>query len=377
LYFSAWLSNLYRSDYTAPQEPDIKFELIDVNGNVLDVYYTGQLPRTDMSTGLVWLQYGFNFNNGNHSSVILRIYNNGAGGNGNDFVMDDIEIRLCVPPVALSPSIDSVICAGTPFTILGEYIDDGTFGVDFLYQWQFNNTNQPNAWTDIQGASGAATGSSLSIPYNIASTDLSHTGYYRLVVGNASTMSLPNCRGASAPIHLTVNPLPTFTVQDTSVCGIDLRQLVSGISVGSVVRFYADSFATVGLTSSWRVLDHDTVFYALATDVNTGCKSSVQAIKLQFKGYPSDNPTTGKSVVCIDETVELTNNNLEGGTWRISNPTIAQIIEQTPNSIKLKGLAQGKIFVSYTMGNNCTTIETFPLKITPNTPPKIIIGIER
>jgi PBSX family phage terminase large subunit len=93
--------------------------------------------------------------------VLLRIINNGTGSDGNDFVMDDIEIRLCAPAVQVDEpaGADTVLCAGTSVSFKGAYIDEistvnETFFVELLKRMRVHgakifattNPDRPNHW---------------------------------------------------------------------------------------------------------------------------------------------------------------------------------------------------------------------------------------
>jgi hypothetical protein len=211
LYFSAWLANLCRADYAGPQEPYLKFELMDLSNNVIGVYYTGKLPRTSQSAGIVWLQYGFKFNNVRNSSVIMRIYNDGNGGSGNDFVMDDIEIRLCAPPVTVNiVGNDTVVCANNNLDIISTYEVDCTFGDDLAYLWEFRHADSVN-WkpltlknVTIACAAANLADRTITDTVSIASASKAHEGYYRMSVSSPTYIGSINCRAASDSVYVHV-----------------------------------------------------------------------------------------------------------------------------------------------------------------------------
>ena len=88
LYFSTWIGNLMA---LGGINPNLRFVLQDaLTLEVLVEYVIGDILPINAP---VWKQYGFNFQ-AISSSVILSMYNDAPGGVGNDFVLDDIEIRL-------------------------------------------------------------------------------------------------------------------------------------------------------------------------------------------------------------------------------------------------------------------------------------------
>jgi hypothetical protein len=78
-----------------------------------------------VETQATWYLYGFPFTVGASQSVKLSIYNNAPGGDGNDFVLDDIEIRFCAPEITIyQPSLVQ-LCSGANITLSGHYTNLG------------------------------------------------------------------------------------------------------------------------------------------------------------------------------------------------------------------------------------------------------------
>jgi uncharacterized protein YjdB len=93
--------------------------------------------------------------------------------------------------------------------------------------------------------------------------------------------------------------------------------------------------------------------------------------------YPATIPVTGPEAVCIGSTIDLFTV-ASGGTWSISDPTTAALENIEDHSVKVRGVKEGRVFVTYTTGTAaCQTKVTFRVKVIPATPPTIIIGMER
>ena len=214
LYFSAWIGNLMNRG--APFiDPNLHFVLQDaLTLEILAEYLCGNIPH---SVGPVWKQYGFKCKTVS-SSVILSIYNNAPGGNGNDFVLDDIEVHLCSPPVTITvpSSSDTAVCLGSSVTLSGTYTDDGTFGNTLTYRWEYSLTgdiSNPAAWTTKTTSTGT---SPLNATYSIPFVSASDTGYYRLLVGSAASINQPNCRAASKPVRIDASASLLIPIYDTT-----------------------------------------------------------------------------------------------------------------------------------------------------------------
>ncbi|MDR0729615.1 MAG: hypothetical protein LBF19_05795 [Prevotellaceae bacterium] len=208
LYISAWVTSFLSEDRA--DKTNLKFEVTDANGNVLSQYYTGAVP--DVSPD--WKQYGFEFTvPAGDTAITLRIFNHSTGADGCDFMIDDIEIRFCVPGV-YTPFGEQGICVGDTLRLSGEYTDDGTFGDDLIAQWEYSTTgnlNDPAAWTPV-GAQADTNNGRISHEYIVPNTTAGHAGYYRMVVANAATVNRFKCCVTSSAVQVTVESPPARPV---------------------------------------------------------------------------------------------------------------------------------------------------------------------
>jgi hypothetical protein len=123
--FSAWVRNIcptcgidstgaqFAGTVTSPAQgypgvlPNLTFVLDSV-----DRYSTGYLDTVG------WQKKGFLFRTGpTQDSMTFSIRNNGQGGGGNDWVLDDITITTCLPTMSYSPSMSPNVCEGNALTI--------------------------------------------------------------------------------------------------------------------------------------------------------------------------------------------------------------------------------------------------------------------
>ncbi|KQR70500.1 gliding motility-associated C-terminal domain-containing protein [Pedobacter sp. Leaf176] len=204
--FAAWITNIL--NYSGIK-PNITFSIETSAGAVLQSYNTGDIQ--DGPTP-VWNQYATTFKTGSQTDLILKITNNGPGGNGNDIALDDITFRACGPTII--PSIGGLadknlsICKGTT----GNYqlsAEVSSVYVEPAYQWQ---ANSGNGWTDINSATSTETTISLN---NL----IPGVYQYRLVAAEKQNIGSANCRVASAPLTITVNSKPNTSASNNGpVC---------------------------------------------------------------------------------------------------------------------------------------------------------------
>jgi len=121
----------------------------------------------------------------------LSIINNNDGWTGNDFALDDIEIRLCTPAVEITAP-DSV-CIDTKMTLRAVYENNDVFVKPLQFKWLFS-TDSLN-WEDVDNS-------------NTANLQLKakpkHSGWYRVAVAGAGGLDSENCRSLSEPFKLHV-----------------------------------------------------------------------------------------------------------------------------------------------------------------------------
>src|ERR1700733_1203662 len=137
--FSAWIINLCIPGFITAvySQPNITFTIQTSNGKILATDTTGTIPPTAYNQEQQspnWVKYGVYFTTpANVSDVTVIMTNNAPGGNGNDFVMDDITFRACGPIIeegfsAIGGSKNRSLCQGgsATYTLKAQVISDGT-----------------------------------------------------------------------------------------------------------------------------------------------------------------------------------------------------------------------------------------------------------
>ena len=214
LTFSAWLMNINPPSWNVSNyvTPKLAFVIEDMSGNVLSRFNTGPLQRTSNPS---WLNYSFGFAvPAGISQVKVKFINNQngiTGTSGNDVSLDDIEVRLCAPPVNISQpaTTDTTICEGSPITFNGKYdnsggpFNNGSLTSKWLYS-ATGNINNPLEWAEV-GSTAYGTGN-ITNTLSISSTTVANTGYYRMVVSDVANIGSWNCRALSPRLHLAVLP---------------------------------------------------------------------------------------------------------------------------------------------------------------------------
>jgi hypothetical protein len=96
--FSMWMINVCKITDKCPFPllPDITIRLQTLAGKVISQLGIGEVARVE---SVRWTQYNFMFTTpASETSLEILMVNHNPGGCGNDFAMDDITFRECIPP---------------------------------------------------------------------------------------------------------------------------------------------------------------------------------------------------------------------------------------------------------------------------------------
>lgn len=206
LTFSAYVANvltwgMYVGSPGRYAYPRLKFVLTDpVTNEELATYDTGDIPFDSAFIGdyacwkqsVEWRLVGMNFTvPTGKNRVKLTIYNNVTGTTGNDFAIDDIEIRLCAPPVTIEG--DEEVCENEATRLTANFTNDGTFTEPLGYKW----------WHYVDGEGWTAIGD-YSSTLSLTNIQKSDSGLYRVAVSSLQEIECLNCRVMSEPFRLKV-----------------------------------------------------------------------------------------------------------------------------------------------------------------------------
>jgi hypothetical protein len=158
-----------------------------------------------------WKLYGFKFFvPENVESVYFDVYNYNTTRN-NDFAIDDIEIRLCTPPVTTNIiGNDTIVCAGNNLDIIGTYEADCVFGNDLAYFWEFRHVDsatwKPLIQRDVTIDCAAANPADRTITdiLSIVSATKADEGYYRMLMSSPAHIGSVNCRASSDSVYVHI-----------------------------------------------------------------------------------------------------------------------------------------------------------------------------
>lgn len=235
--FSAYLLNVYdRTSVVCANggiPVNVRFEIWDETDSFLiKEGLTGNIQSTNSPQ---WEQYGLTFQTApGQKAVILKMFNEGEGGCGNDLAIDDIIFRSCGDlTLVTSPDSEDAyfsICEeDSPASLVLYANPDFSVYSQHFFQWQESKDNQ--AWTDITGE----TGDSFATP------SLSSSTYYRVKVAeDAVNLNNNLCSSASEPFFIEIieTPLAPISQGDVAACENDPKVLEVEVAPGETVNWY-------------------------------------------------------------------------------------------------------------------------------------------
>jgi hypothetical protein len=190
--FNAYVVNV--SDTTAEtfcnnvggyEVPNLTFEMVDAASSS-----STPLVLSSLNTGNIWnhtwQSYGMRVALPSSSGTIyLRIINNGGGGCGNSFALDDITFGLCNAQPVITVNGVSAGCAGQT-TILEADITNGSVfsGGTVVYQW-YDSVPGSGVWNAIVGEDS----SMLTVP----NVNASNAIWYKVNVANQGYLGSSTC----------------------------------------------------------------------------------------------------------------------------------------------------------------------------------------
>ena len=373
LSFSAWFMDINKLSNPPAVSPKIEMQMLNkLDNSIIITSGIVTIPK-----GNDWLQYGFDFDlPAGITDVTFRIINKDNSTIGNDLGIDDVEVRFCASPVVVNHPDTVEECERTLFTLSGTYSDDGTFGNNLDYRWEYSTTgniNVPSDWSIVLGSGGSTTTGIVTSSHPIPSLSLSDAGYYRLAVG--PDLNKWTCRATSKVVQLVVKKRPQVSITGSNnICTGTTTQLSP--TTGGTWKSTNDAIATVtidGVVTGVTTTGGQVRF--VFTSSETGCDDTTATITVGTFPLVDTIVFTDK-VVCTGATIQFSNATV-GGVWSLSNNN-AQIVTpntNTDNPVIITGNTIGQVYVTYTIGTApCQSKSTFLLRIVAT--PEIKVGFE-
>lgn len=351
--FSAFLMNVYNAASVNVCEGtgipvNVRFEIWDETGsNLLKSGSTGDIAGTSYPK---WQQYAMVFRSqAGQSNVILRMFNNGIGGCGNDLAIDDIIFRSCgdlteVKSATTGLSSLEVCEPDTPVTVDLSATPDNSVYTSHAFQWQ--ESSDRVTWQDIAGETNA----------NFTSPPINSTRYYRVKVAEDAVNLDDNlCSSASRAFSVIVVKTPQAPVSggDVGICeGDAIPALKVSVESDESVSWFesATGGVEVGAGTSF-VPPAEGTFYAEAVKSGFNCGPGPRT-SVTFKVLKRPEVNDESRQLCAGSSIEL---DAGAGNYSYSWSTgaVSRIIS----------VAQpGNYSVTITNTEGCSAAKTFEVR---------------
>ncbi len=294
LSFSAYVANVMGAENTRSRSgivlPKVRFIIEDANEDTVihetitdPIDYSWEyldVPYSTMYTSSNWHLIGTSFRVPKDvENVRLSIFNAAVGSDGNDFALDDIEIRLCNPQVDILS--DNEACLGREYTFVTSLSGDNPFTPPYEFRWQFAKDSlqwdSPD-WITIQS------GTTQELAIDNVTAD--HDGWYRLTVAGEGNLDNTYCRARSNPFHLNVidcapPTLPELTVVSPSVVCLDSTYCfaLDTLNKSTLTPFNHTPYT---LHQSWEFSTDGTVWTEVATTKDY-CFTATQSVQGYYR----------------------------------------------------------------------------------------------
>lgn len=263
LYFSFWgLSMIKAGADTTYSNAKLKLVIEDSKGNVL------RSKNIEMFNGKeTWGLYGMSYQiPAGITSAVFKILNNNIENYGNDFAIDDIEIRMC------KKSVDVAIKENNPCIGANLYLTAEEYSTEVEYEWYYSPSAQ------IQSTDWILVGNGNNL--SISQMTEKDNGFYRVFIGDANASNfINNHNPASDLIEVNVKrcfppvcfsdtvTLSTCTAVDSMIAILD-NDSISNRDNAILSLIKAPAYAkAVGNMLSYNLVDTkitaDTVVYSV------------------------------------------------------------------------------------------------------------------
>jgi len=352
--FSAFLMNVYDPKSLACLVIDggipinVRFQIWDETDT--DLLKEGNTGDISSSNSPVYKQYALTFQTEpGQSSVILKMFNNGVGGCGNDLAIDDIIFRSCgdltkiTSPGNSEPGI--VVCEpDAPVSMTLTAIPDLSVYTQHAFQWQESNDNVD--WQDILGETNQ----------DFSSPSLHSSKYYRVKVAETAVNLNDNlCSSASEAFFINIVETPEAPVSngDVVVCSdVVIPALSVQVEAGETVNWYDAEVGGNQIAAGTLTFtpENQGSFYAEAFKTGFNCTGSIRtSVSLTI----NETPQVQDEVLQLCENGELY---LDAG---VENMNYEWSTGLTSRGITISG--QGNFSVIITTNDGCSVTKNFEI----------------
>ena len=322
--FSIWVNNIIRPIYNV-DDPIIQIQIVDPIAGVVAMSAPQTIPESPDRWVNICLNWASPANPNNPYRLEVRTLSTNAGGN--DFALDCISFRSCLPvPCTASFTAFNNNCGSFSFT--GVATGTPAFG----YSWDFGDP-----------PSGANNFSTLQNPVHQYTSAGPHTVTLTITDGTGCT--------ATAVLTITVPPLPSVTITANPGSAICQGQSTTLTASGGGGNSYGWNNSSGGPSIS---VSSAGTYCVTCTDVN-GC-TATSCITVSTHPGPIANAGPDQ-MICAGQSATLT---ASGGLTYSWSPN-----GSTANPYVVNPASTTTYTVTVTDGNGCTSTDEVVVQVKP------------
>lgn len=303
--FSAFLMNIFNPANGACIDNEVpinvKFQILDETGST--VLAEGNTGDIYSSINPQWSQKALVFRSAaGQDKVILKMFNNGVGGCGNDLAIDDIIFRSCGDLTEISSDVsggDSLeVCEpDAPVTVELTAVPDHSVYNSHAFQWQESPDDEN--WQDIPGETAAI----------FSSSPISTTRYFRVKVAEDAVNLADNlCSSASDSFAVIVveTPKAPQSLGDVKACEGDvIPPLAVNVEADEAVRWFDSSTGGVEVaTGNSFFPSAEGTYYAEAVKAGYNCEPGPRT-PVSLRVYSKPEVANERRQLCAGSEIEL------------------------------------------------------------------------
>jgi large repetitive protein len=309
--FTAWVKNVYAGGTVLPNLAFL------ING--VAKYTTGNITTTD------WQKVGFSFKTGNVAPAAFSIRNNNPGGNGNDWVIDDIVISKC--PLIIGLQGITVACEGGTNEDITATVEDPLSEHQY-YKWQKRIT-PTDPWTDVSGViKGTYVNNVMNVNYSLPTPipfAISGTDFRMVLAADSSGFSNPSCVFTSEFTEILVPTIQVLVTSDTAKCIGSGAVTISASAENGTAPYTFTWDNGLGTGPSKNVNPSVTTSYIVNASDATNCPST-DTILVEVSPQPTLSVTIDEDSVCLNGEANITAHVVGGSsvfdyTWYTTEDT--------------------------------------------------------
>ncbi|MBZ9786503.1 T9SS type B sorting domain-containing protein [Psychroflexus sp. CAK57W] len=350
--FSAWLINILpASGCDGNGIPvNVRFEIWDETNTIrLEKSDTGDING---SSSPVWEQFALTFTTQpGQDSVILKMFNNGAGGCGNDLAIDDIVFKSCgdFTEIVNENGVTSLqICEGeTVHELTLEANPDFSVYDTHSYQWQSSADGEN--WTSIPGE----TDNQLII------SEVNETQFFRsLVAEDPMNINNTSCNSISTTFEVEkIDFIDPVSLGEVFICDGVVREVA--VEADSSIRVDWYDSENGGNLLAEDTFDYEPenngTFYAEATTVEGNC-TNPDRVAIEYAVYETPELFDKTLEICEGESISLSEDYSHVDyLWSTGEISRSIVVDSA-----------GVYTLELTTGDNCVVSKEFRIETIPS-----------